>query len=87
MELRPVTTWESLSEKLSMTLQKLDLIFPFLVFGYGLTMTLILNSRFFVELAETRLPYEMTQQIKGHRGLGLICLFVGGLWSLQNLWL
>jgi hypothetical protein len=67
--------------------EKLDLIFPYLIFVYGLTMTLLLNSRFFSDMAETRLPYAVCQQIKSHRGLGLICLLVGAFWSLQNIWL
>ncbi|MBX3020354.1 MAG: hypothetical protein KF799_01650 [Bdellovibrionales bacterium] len=50
-------------------------------------MTFILNTPLFSELAESRLPYAMSQQLKAHRGLGLICLVVGGVWSLQNLWL
>lgn len=70
-----------------MTPEKLDLIFPFFVFAYGAVMTLVLNTPLLSELAETRLPYAMSQQLKAHRGLGLICLIVGGAWSLQNLWL
>jgi len=50
-------------------------------------MTFVLNTPALVELAETRLPYAVNQQIKGHRGLALICLVAGGLWSLQNIWL
>ncbi len=70
-----------------MTPEKLDFIFPFVVLAYGATMTFVLNSRTLVELAENRLPAEITQQIKGHRVLALICLSVGAFWSLQNLWL
>lgn len=66
--------------------EKLDLIFPFVVFGYGAIMTLVLNSPVLSGLAETRLPPQMHHQLKAHRGLGVICLVVGGLWSLQNLW-
>jgi len=70
-----------------MTPEKLDLIFPFIVFTYGAVMTLVLHHPFFVELAEQRLPYNVYQQIRGHRGLGLVCLAVGAIWSTQNLWL
>lgn len=70
-----------------MTPDKLDLIFPNIVLLYGLVMTLMLNTRFFSELAEQRLPYSVSQQLKSHRGLGLVCLLVGAVWSLQNLWL
>lgn len=67
--------------------EKLDLIFPFVVFAYGVIMTVILHTEFFLELAENRLPPEVTQQIKAHRGLGLLCFVLGAFWSLQNLWL
>ncbi|MGE4132695.1 MAG: hypothetical protein AB7F86_13715 [Bdellovibrionales bacterium] len=70
-----------------MTADKLDFLFPFFVFFYGITITLVLSSPLFMRLAETRMPPAITQQLKGHRVLGLICLFLGGFWSLQNLWL
>lgn len=70
-----------------MTPEKLDLIFPFVVFGYGAVITLVLHHPLFVSLAENRLPESVAQQMRGHRGLGLICLVVGAFWSLQNLWL
>lgn len=70
-----------------MLADKLDLIFPFFVFAYGALMTFILHSEFFTELAEHRLPPAIYTQMRAHRGLGLICLLVGGFWSLQNLWL
>jgi hypothetical protein len=70
-----------------MTPEKLDLIFPFLVFGYGAVMTLILHHPFFVAMADQRLPISVVTQIRGHRVLGLICLGVGAVWSTQNLWL
>jgi hypothetical protein len=69
------------------TPEKLDLIFPFVIFGYGAIMTGVLNTPALTELAEKRLPYAMRQQLTAHRGLGLFCLIAGGLWSLQNLWL
>lgn len=67
--------------------EKLDLIFPFLVFAYGAILTFVLHHPKLIELAETRLPYEIRQQMRAHRGLGLLCLVLGGLWSLQNLWI
>jgi hypothetical protein len=70
-----------------MTPEKLDLIFPYFVFGYGAIMTFVLHSPLLSGLAENRLPEAMSQQLKAHRGLGLICLVVGALWTLQNLWL
>ena len=70
-----------------MTPEKLDLIFPFFVFAYGAIMTFTLHHPKLQELAETRLPYAVAQQMKAHKSLGLICLVVGGMWSLQNIWL
>lgn len=70
-----------------MTPEKLDYAFPFIVFFYGALMTFILYHPFFVQLAEDRLPGPMLIQIRSHRGLALICLTVGSLWSTQNLWL
>lgn len=67
--------------------EKLDLIFPYFVFGYGVVMTLVLQNPKLMELAEMRFPAELVQQMKAHRVLGLICLVVGGLWSVQNLWM
>lgn len=66
---------------------KLDLIFPFIVFAYGALMTLVLHHPFFVQLAEQRLPGAVITQMRGHRLLGLVCLAVGAVWSTQNLWL
>lgn len=70
-----------------MTPDKLDLLFPFVVFGYGAVMTFVLHTPALSDLAETRLPANVCAQIKAHKGFGLLCLVVGGLWSLQNLWL
>ena len=70
-----------------MTPEKLDLIFPFVVFVYGAAMTLVLHHPFFVELAEQRLPGNILNQIRSHRVLAMVCLAVGSIWSTQNLWL
>lgn len=70
-----------------MTLDKLDLIFPFVVLAYGAIMTVVLHTPFFEGLAEERLPVALRQQLLKHRGFGLFCLLAGGLWTLQNLWL
>jgi hypothetical protein len=69
-----------------MTYQQLDHIFPFIIFGYGLIMTVVLNSELFLKLAEERLPRSVYLNFLSHRFLGLICLILGSLWSLQNLW-
>jgi hypothetical protein len=67
-----------------MSIQQLDFYFPFIIFGYGVIMTLVLNSSL-VERAETVFPQALIAQFKASRVLGFVCLFFGGLWSLQNL--
>lgn len=70
-----------------MTIEKLDFIFPFFVLLYGLLLTLVLNWPQLMERAEARCPKELLAQLQAHRGLALICLVVGAIWSLQSLWL
>jgi len=70
-----------------MSIQQLDFIFPFVVLAYGATMTVVLNSDFFCKLARKKFPPALFQQLNSHRGIGLVCLVVGSLWSLQNIWL
>lgn len=75
-----------------MNIYTLDLIFPFFVFAYGALITFVLSFPQFERLAERlmaqgKLPQQAYQQMKAHRILALICLCIGGLWSLQNLWL
>ena len=50
-------------------------------------MTLALNWPGLLDKAGQRLPGPLVNQLKSHRILGLICLVVGALWVLQNLWL
>lgn len=68
-----------------MNLAMLDYYFPFLVFVYGFTMTVLLNSKFIVELAEKKLPQAIAAQFLSHKVLGFVCLVVGMFWSVQNL--
>jgi hypothetical protein len=50
-------------------------------------MTFVLNMPPLMRLAEEKFPPELHQQMNMHRPLALICLIMGSLWSLQNLWL
>ncbi len=68
-----------------MTISEIDLLFPFFVFAYGALVTFVLHIPALIQLAEERLPPAMLTQIQAHRHLAFICLFVGSLWSLQNL--
>ena len=69
-----------------MSVAQLDFYFPFIVWFYGLVMTLVLGNEYLMRLARNRLPLEQYQKFTAHKGLGLVCLIVGSLWSLQNLW-
>ena len=70
-----------------MTYKELDFLFPFLVLFYGALMTFVLNSPRLMQIAEKRFPQELLQQVNMHRTLGIFSLVLGGLWSLQNLWI
>ena len=68
-----------------MTYQTLDFFFPLFVFAYGALVTIALNLPILDKLPLEKIPYEMIQQLKAHRVLALVCLFIGAVWSLQNL--
>ncbi|MCB0412188.1 MAG: hypothetical protein KDD22_06650 [Bdellovibrionales bacterium] len=69
-----------------MNIQTLDWIFPFVVLGYGAMATLALSLEPYLQRQASRIPESYLRQLKGHRVMAFICLIVGGLWSLQNLW-
>ncbi len=69
-----------------MSLNTLDFIFPFIVFFYGLILLVMLEVPFFQQLGHSRLN-QAYQQLIAHRPLAWICFFIGGLWSLQNLFI
>lgn len=65
--------------------EKLDFIFPFVVFSYGLLMVLVLENPVLVRLGEERLGTTFDSLMR-HKSLGWICFFVGGFWAAQNVW-
>lgn len=67
------------------TISTLDFYFPFIVFFYGLVMNFVLEIPGLMELARVRMPSQYAT-MQNHRKLALISLFVGGIWSLQNIW-
>jgi hypothetical protein len=75
-----------LSDKLHMTPEKLDYIFPFIVFFYGLVLLLVLENPRLVRLGEERMGTAFQAMLK-HKSFAWICFFVGGLWSIQNVYL
>lgn len=66
-------------------LDKLDLIFPFVVLGYGGAVTFVLSSTSLMDRAESHFPEQVVRQLKANRTLGQICLVAGFIWSLQTL--
>lgn len=68
-----------------MTWHEIDHIFPYLVFIYGIMMLIVLENKYLDRLASERMP-AMLATMKSHKQLAYTCLWVGGLWSLQNLW-
>lgn len=68
-----------------MTPAQLDFYFPFFVFFYGFLVVLVQETPALARLGEERLG-SAWQGLAQRRGLAWICFFVGGLWSLQNLW-
>jgi hypothetical protein len=66
------------------TLIWLDQIFPFLVFSYGIIMIFVLENKGLDTLARQRIP-ELGATLRSHRPLAYLSLFIGGLWSVQNL--
>lgn len=70
-----------------MTYQQLDLIFPFFVFIYGAMMTFVLNNQKLMAIARDRFPIDLLKQMNAHRKLAIVCLIIGGPWSLQTLWM
>lgn len=69
-----------------MDIQTLDFIFPFFVLIYGALITVVLNIPQLEKLAAEKFTTDIYNQLKGHRILALVCLFVGAFWSLQNIW-
>ncbi len=69
-----------------MNYQQLDLIFPFIMFGYGAVITLVLSSEKLMKIAEERMP-AYRDRLVGAQVLANLSLWLGGLWILQNLWL
>ncbi len=69
-----------------MDIQTLDFIFPFFVLTYGALITVVLNIPQLEKMASEKLTSAVYDQLQAHRILALVCLFVGALWSLQNLW-
>lgn len=69
-----------------MTHTTLDLLFPWIVFGYGTLLSLVLNSRRLMDIAEEKLPVALYTQLNAHRWLAAASVVIGAIWILQNIW-
>lgn len=67
-----------------MNIETLDYIFPFIVFFYGILMIFVIENKALDNLARQRFP-TLGATLRSHRTLAYTCLFVGGLWSVQNM--
>jgi hypothetical protein len=65
--------------------QKLDYLFPFFVFFYGFLILVVLEAFPAVVRREIS-SHPLFAQIEKRKPLAWLCFFVGGLWSLQNIW-
>ncbi len=68
------------------SISTLDYYFPFIVFIYGLVINFVLEIPHLVALAKKQMPSQYAT-FERHRKIAVLSLYVGGLWSLQNLWL
>jgi hypothetical protein len=64
----------------------LDFYFPFFIFFYGLVMIVVLENPFFRRLGRERMT-QYYEQFELHRKVAIFSLCLGGLWSMQNMWL
>jgi len=63
---------------------ELDLYFPYIVLVYGAVMTLATNLPSLTQKGAEVVNPELLNWFYSHRLLGTVCLFVGGLWSIQR---
>lgn len=67
-----------------LSIEALDQLAPNIMFIYGLILFLVLDVLRFPE--SFYLQYsQLFQQLQSHKAISRVFLFVGGLWSLQNL--
>jgi hypothetical protein len=67
---------------------RLDYLFPFLVFSYGILVVFVLETYQLKVAGQKRNQQayrDLYQQLAVHKPLAWICFWVGGFWTLQNL--
>lgn len=68
-----------------MTVEKLDLIFPYFPFLYGFFYLIVSESRLFKDKGEQYLKFYYSTFL-AHKPLAILCFFVGGIWIVQNIY-
>ena len=69
-----------------MTPQQLDYMFPFFVFSYGFLILVVLEA--LPSLVQAKISsHPLFERIEKRKPLAWICFFLGGVWSLQNVWM
>lgn len=63
---------------------ELDFYFPYIVLFYGSIMTLMTNIPLLKQKLARYLDQEVLQWFYSHQTMGVVCLFVGSLWSFQR---
>ena len=74
-----------IADQFDMTPQQLDFMLPFFVFSYGFLILLVLEALPSLQQAKI-VAHPLFQQIEKRKPLAWICFFLGGAWSLQNIW-
>ncbi|MBK7963155.1 MAG: hypothetical protein IPK04_19395 [Bdellovibrionales bacterium] len=69
-----------------MSFELLDKYFPWLVFFYGFILLVVLENPTLTAAVISRRP-EALEWLAPRRKFAWSCFFIGGLWSLQNLWI
>ncbi len=77
--------FRKIAEKNNM-ISQIDFYFPFFIFFYGLVMMIVLEIPYLATLGRKRMP-QYYSQFEQHRKIAFVSLWLGGLWSLQNIWL
>ncbi|MES3038173.1 MAG: hypothetical protein V4736_09725 [Bdellovibrionota bacterium] len=67
-------------------MKQLDFYFPFFVFFYGIVVILVTETAYFAKIGKDRMVPQF-EKLQQHKPLAWISFFLGGLWSVQNIWL
>ena len=74
------------TDQFDMTPQELDFMFPFFVFFYGFLILVVLEA--LPSLVTARISsHPLFARIEKRKPLAWMCFFLGGMWSLQNIWM